>query len=608
MTWVYPLSLAIISACVMSLERFFPWRPNQKQLRRGFISDLAHLVFNGHFLGLILSGLAAKQILPRLDALLGPEPMRAIARNAAADWPIWLQIPVALLVLDFVQWCVHNLLHRVPFLWQFHKTHHSVIDGEMDWIVSFRFQWVEVVVYKSMQYLPLAFFGFGGEALLFHAIFGTLIGHLNHSNLDLGHGKWTYLLNSPRMHIWHHDVRGDAKTTVNFGIIFSVWDWIFRTAKMKAASDEELMPQLGFAGVERFPRDFVGHTAWPLPRPFGVAVLALGFWANAQDGPRPSEMPMFGERTASSQPNRGGTDGFEYARTPQDADQALEHFGEEAALLGFAHPEDSVSIDELARALGSPRLVILDVRPMSRFEEGHVPSALQVFRSDYAEEEPIPGLSKPPAEIESLLRSRGVRATSIVVLYGDGGPEPYRLWWTLLAIGGYPARVLDGGLIAWKGTGRAIAEGSPRDVSAGDVKLSPPRAPPLLWSEIAPKRSDAQLVDTRSPAEYLGAIEHPEAARAGRIPGSVHMEWLEILRGPEDPRLKSPDQLKQAFVSHHIDLERPVITVCQSGTRSSATYFALRQLGLPSDRITNYNGSWAEYSRLDLPIEVSAPR
>jgi 3-mercaptopyruvate sulfurtransferase SseA/sterol desaturase/sphingolipid hydroxylase (fatty acid hydroxylase superfamily) len=620
MAWVYPVSLAIISALVMLLERLFPWRPDQRQLRKGLGSDLVHLVFNGHFLGLIVAGIAAKHVLPRIDALVGEKNMSALARNAAEAWPLWAQIAAALMVLDLVQWCVHNLLHRVPLLWEFHKTHHSVVDGEMDWIVSFRFQWVEVVIYKSVQYVPLTFFGFAAEALLVHAVFGTLIGHLNHANLDLGRGWWRYVLNSPRMHIWHHDRSADGKTTVNFGIIFSVWDWIAGTAKM---TGDGPWPRLGFDGVERFPRGFLSHTAWPLSRLLegrswlawvapgvGALLIAAAWMAGTSRAAPIAEIPMLGEHTAASQPHRLGREAFDYPTTEAEADLALHRFGEEATREGYAHPEYMVSTDELARALSSPRLLILDVRPRERFEEGHVPSARPIFRPDYAIDEPIPGLSRGSAELELALRARGVRATSVVVVYGDGGPEPYRLWWTLRAMAGISTRVLEGGLGAWKEAGHAIADGTARAFPPGDVKLDAPTRPPLLWSELRAGllwADGAQIVDTRSDREYLGTAQHPEAARAGRIPGSIHLEWLELLRGPRDARLKDPDGLRQAFLSHKISLDRPIITVCQSGTRSAAAYFALVEMGIAEDRFANYNGSWAEYSRLDLPAEIGPP-
>lgn len=261
--YLYPISLFVLSGLMFALERFFPWRPEQKQLRPKLWSDVIHLVFNGHFLGILLAGLAAVWILPSVDRWLGAQGLTdSVYRNAAADWPLWLQIIVALVVLDFIQWCVHNMLHRVPALWELHKAHHSVQDEEMDWIVSFRFSWLEVIVYKTVLYLPLVFFGFLWEALMFHAIFGTAIGHLNHSNLDVGHGRWRYILNSPRMHIWHHYYEGDAKTTVNYGIIFSAWDWIFGTAKMPP----EPPPRLGFHGVETYPDNFFSQEIWPLQR------------------------------------------------------------------------------------------------------------------------------------------------------------------------------------------------------------------------------------------------------------------------------------------------------------------------------------------------------
>jgi len=53
--------------------------------------------------------------------------------------PLWTQSLLFLVIEDFFEWCVHNLLHRVPWLWEFHKLHHSIL--ELDWIGNFRFGW-----------------------------------------------------------------------------------------------------------------------------------------------------------------------------------------------------------------------------------------------------------------------------------------------------------------------------------------------------------------------------------------------------------------------------------------------------------------------------------
>lgn len=616
MSWIYPAFLLAVSALVMFAERLWPWRRDQKQLRPTLWSDAVHLVFNGHFLGLILFGIASFHLLPHVDRWLAAQGWTdAIHRNAAADWPVWVQIPVALLAIDFVQWGVHNLLHRVPFLWKFHETHHSVQDGEMDWIVSFRFQWTEVVVYRVVQYLPLAWFGFGEVAIMVHATFGTLIGHLNHSNLDLGRGRWRYILNSPRMHIWHHDYDRGGGDTVNFGIIFSIWDWLFGTAYMP----DHQPRKLGYPGVEAHPTDFFSQAVWPAQRwlpalaghpvlSAGLGVAFVGFaYFVATGGLVHSPTPMFGEDEAASQPFDPRVDlSSAYAETPEAATEALAAFGAAAKQAGWAHPEAAVSVAELARALGSPKLRLLDVRPMDRVAAGHIPTASQVEREDYAVGDPAPGVSEDAAGLEALLRDLGVNEGDTVVLYGDGGPEPYRLWWTLRARTGFEARVLDGGLVAWKAAGHGLAGGEPKPVTPGDIALKPTVAPvPHLWADIAGRirAPGSVLLDTRSEAEFTGAETHPEAARPGRIPGAQRIEWRAVLG--EHDRLHGPGVLTKLFDRYEIRAETPVVTSCQSGTRSSAVFYALHQRGWPPERLANYDGSWAEYSRLsDLPAET----
>ena len=90
----------------------------------------------------------------------------------------------------------------------------------MDWIVSFRFSWLEPVIYTMILYFPAIWFGFAPEALFFHAIFGTLIGHLNLANLNWDYSPLRYILNSPRMHLYHHAYDAPSPGQ-NFGIGFS---------------------------------------------------------------------------------------------------------------------------------------------------------------------------------------------------------------------------------------------------------------------------------------------------------------------------------------------------------------------------------------------------
>lgn len=614
--WAYPFWLALFSIGVAAAERIWPWRPEQRAWRRALPSDFLHLLFNGHFLGMILYALFVRFVQPALDGLLVSVGLEdGFYFGAAASWPIWLQIVVALVVIDFLQWIVHNLLHRVPALWKIHQVHHSVVDGEMDWIVSFRFHWLEVVLYKSFLYLPLAFFGFGVEAVFFHAVFGTLIGHLNHANLPLGRSPLRFVLNSPRMHIWHHDVEGDEKTTKNFGIIFSTWDWIFGTAYMP----DRPPAHIGYHGVEEMPKSFFAQAVWPLSKlkesskgrvlaasAGGIVVIgALAVAGLAPARATSAEMFAIGEQGPSSQPSK--ISAAELLRPREEADRALEALGSAARAGGFAHPEWMVSADELAAALGSKKLVLLDVRSAERFRQGHIPSARRVDRTDYSDAAPIAGLSRAAAELEALLRRRGVSQESVVVLYGDGGAEPYRFWWTLREVAGLETRILDGGLQAWKALQLPAVSSEERRARRGDFAVrARPRPRGEHWEEIAAllrEQPRAQLVDSRTKEEYLGEKKDDRAARAGRIPGAIHLDWVEVLHGLDAPALRSPVELRERFARAGIDLERPIVAYCQSATRSAVLIFALLQLGVPEERLVNYGGSWAEYSALDLPAE-----
>ena len=180
-----------------------------------------------------------------------------------------MQFVVFLLFKDFLEWCVHNLLHRVPALWAFHKLHHSI--EELDWIGNFRFHWMEVVVYKSLTYFPLVVLGVDGNVILWIAIVTTLIGDLNHSNLNITWGPLRYLINSPRMHVWHHmyALPEEHRKGVNFGVGLSVWDWLFGTAYWPGADQgtEQQPEKLGFPDMDEYPKGFFGHFIYPLRVP-----------------------------------------------------------------------------------------------------------------------------------------------------------------------------------------------------------------------------------------------------------------------------------------------------------------------------------------------------
>ena len=254
MTPPYWIALAAVSVAFTVAERLWPWRP-QHFLRRGVVTDFIYLGFNGHVLGVLVTP-AAAILAPAVESLIAPWTGKAYL----ASWPLWSQFLLAFFSVDLIQWGIHNLMHRLPVLWAFHRVHHSITD--MDWLGSMRFHWLEIVVYRSLQYLPLLLFGFDWRVLAWLAAFSTAMGHFNHSNLRINLGPLQYLLNSPKMHIWHHDAQRHGGYGCNFGVNLSLWDWLFGTAYLPRHSEQP--KALGFPGIAEFPETFIGQQSLPL--------------------------------------------------------------------------------------------------------------------------------------------------------------------------------------------------------------------------------------------------------------------------------------------------------------------------------------------------------
>ena len=141
------------------------------------------------------------------------------------------------------------------------ELHHSI--EAMDWIGNWRFHWMEVVFYRSLLYVPAAFFGFSGLAMFVYGVLNTLVGHFAHSNLRFHAGPLRYIVNSPEMHRWHHAHPDSGPINKNFGITLSVWDWLFGTAYLPSDKNPE---RLGFAGIDTYPRGIVGRMLIPFRR------------------------------------------------------------------------------------------------------------------------------------------------------------------------------------------------------------------------------------------------------------------------------------------------------------------------------------------------------
>lgn len=252
--------LAGLSLLVWVLEILFPWRKNQSIIRRDFWLDGFYILFNFFLFSLIGYNALSNVAVEAFNDFLGLLGINNLVAVEISHWPVWTQFILYFVIADFIQWNVHRMLHRVPWMWKFHKLHHSV--KQMGFAAHMRFHFMETIFYKTAQYLPLAMIGVGIQEFFVIHMFAVFIGHLNHANVGWSYGPLGYIFNNPRMHIWHHSkhLPEGRKYGVNYGISLSIWDYLFRTNYIpKSGRDIEL----GFDGDENYPDDFLHQVAQP---------------------------------------------------------------------------------------------------------------------------------------------------------------------------------------------------------------------------------------------------------------------------------------------------------------------------------------------------------
>ena len=258
----YFYGLIIISLIVFLLEIVFPWRKNQPLIRKDFWLDIFYMFFNFFILNLIILIALSNVTSQLLNDVLSNFNLQLVSLQIIdiSKYPKIISLLVFFIISDFIQWNTHRTLHRIPFLWNFHKTHHSV--KQMGFAAHLRYHWMEPIIYKSMLYIPLALIGgFSVQDVFVVHFFTITIGHLNHANLGWDYGIFKYILNNPKMHIWHHTKNMPVKYGSNYAISLSIWDYIFKTNYVPSDGRDN---ELGFKNDENFPNNFLDQEMYPI--------------------------------------------------------------------------------------------------------------------------------------------------------------------------------------------------------------------------------------------------------------------------------------------------------------------------------------------------------
>ena len=215
--------LGIVSAVTMSfviggevLQRFnSDWRPT---LRENYYPDIVTVLINN----LLLQSSVVQLTIAATAMSLAGGGLQWWPR----DWPLWLQVPLALLIGEFGSYWWHRASHEWMPLWRFHKLHHS--PTRLYWLNATKFHYVDMTLLQTCATLPLLVLGADKAVILFLTLFSTFHGYWQHGNTRQNLGWLNYIFSSAELHRWHHNERVPVANN-NYGSNLIFWDLVFGT-------------------------------------------------------------------------------------------------------------------------------------------------------------------------------------------------------------------------------------------------------------------------------------------------------------------------------------------------------------------------------------------
>jgi len=300
------------------------------------------------------------------------------------------------------------------------------------------------------------------------------------------------------------------------------------------------------------------------------------------------------------------------------------------AMPGLAHAA------WLAANLGKPGLKVLDLRPASQYDAGHIPGSLSLDpQSLTGTVNALGGRLLPPDMLAGHFGLLGVTPRDLVVLVP--GPALEDATFTAMALerlGHSRYVILDGGMAAWKASNLPTDQLLPK-VNAVRYPAAAPAAGPIapasapagnftggdgftsgdgfaiggldvLAAVAGGQGGQATIIDVR-PADVYAATS-PNAGRPGHIPGAINRPAnQDLATEPNSSSLLPKADLEKAYAALVPSKDQKIIVYGASGKDASQTWWILARL-LGYTHATYYDGGWTEWSaHPEWPAAASAP-
>ena len=145
------------------------------------------------------------------------------------ELPLYVSIIASVVIMDFVIYVQHVMVHAIPVLWRLHRVHHA--DPDYDVTTGARFHTIEIILSMLIKFSTILLLGPPVVAVVLFEIILNVTAMFNHGNVGLPLAldrvlRWVVV--TPDMHRVHHSIEDDEANS-NFGFSLPWWDRLFGT-------------------------------------------------------------------------------------------------------------------------------------------------------------------------------------------------------------------------------------------------------------------------------------------------------------------------------------------------------------------------------------------
>lgn len=155
--------------------------------------------------------------------------------------PLYMAVILSIVILDFVIYVQHVMVHAIPILWRLHRVHHA--DPDFDVTTGARFHTFEIILSMLIKFAVILLLGPPVIAVILFEVILNVTAMFNHGNVRLPLAldralRW--VLVTPDMHRIHHSIEDDEANS-NFGFSLTWWDRLFGTYRDQPRGGHQAM-------------------------------------------------------------------------------------------------------------------------------------------------------------------------------------------------------------------------------------------------------------------------------------------------------------------------------------------------------------------------------